>query len=333
MATQIEMLVIVPTARRWFGVVLRMGVCVIGAATLAAAVAFAIWGQSWIANALVLAPNAGKSFRAADDPPLEIVRKAGADEQLRVEVGHPNTVSLSVWLIEPKRPPLGTVLVLHGIRSEKVWFVGLAQRIAAQGFRAVLPDLRGHGRSSGDWLTYGVREAQDLSGLLSVLANSGRLAEPVGVLGVSYGAATGIQLAAQDSRVRAVVAVAPFSSLEAVVPDYVRQYLPLAWRLIPDAYVSGGIARGGILAQFDPAAASPLSAISRTSAQVLLIHGLADDHIPPEHSRRLHAAAAGHSDLILVEGDDHFSINSDRSGAIGQQGVAWLRRWLTAPKN
>lgn len=112
------------------------------------------------------------------------------------------------------------------------------------------------------------------------------------------------------------------------MPDYVRHYAPLLWRLIPEVYVSGGIARAGLLAHFDPANASPLAAIARTDAQVLLIHGLADDHIPAEHSRRLHAAAAGHSDLILVEGDDHFSINGDRSGAIGTKGVAWLSRWL-----
>ena len=87
-----------------------------------------------------------------------------------------------------------------------------------------------------------------------------------------------------------------------------------------------------MLAQFDPANASPLAAIARTDAQVLLIHGLSDDHIPPEHSRRLHAAAAKHSELILVEGDDHFSINNDRSGVIGTKGVAWLRRWLAPPE-
>ena len=39
-------------------------------------------------------------------------------------------------------------------------------------------------------------------------------------------------------------------------------------------------------------------------------------------------AAPEHSELILVLGDDHFSINGDRSGAIGNQGIAWLRRWL-----
>jgi pimeloyl-ACP methyl ester carboxylesterase len=314
-------------------IALRTAVSALGTVLLFGAVAIAVWGKGWIATAIVVAPNQGRSFRSENDPPAADARKAGVDEQLRVEIGSPDPVSLSVWVVEPKGPPLATVLILHGIRSDKSWFVGLGQRAAAQGFRAVIPDLRGHGRSSGDWLSYGVREARDLSALISELARAGRLVEPVGVVGLSYGAATGIHLASVDARVRAVVAIAPFSSLDSVVPDYVRHYLPVLWRLIPDSYISGGIEQGGELAKFDPSAASPIAAISRTNAQVLLIHGLADEHIPPEHSKRLHAAAADHSELILVPGDDHFSINGDRAGAIGIKGMAWLRRWLDPQAN
>lgn len=307
----------------------RVAVSVLGVACLLAAIACWIWGKDWLATAVVRAPNAGRSFRAEDDPPPEALRRAGVDEQLRIELGPPHAVSLSAWVVEPKTPPRATVLVLHGIYDDKVWFVGMARRAAELGFRAIVPDLRGHGRSSGDWLSYGVREARDLSALLDELAQSGRLVEPVGVLGFSYGAATGIQLAAVDARVRAVVAVAPFRSLHAVVPDYVKHYAPLLWRFIPDTFFAAVIERGGELAAFDPHMASPLDAITRTDAPILLIHGLADAHIPPEHSNQLHAAAPRHSELILVPGDDHLSIFDDRSGAIKNRGMAWLRRWLT----
>src|SRR5688572_12539156 len=125
--------------------VLRIGISSLGAAFLLGALALAIWGEGFIARAIVTAPNAGRSFRAEDDPSRDEVRKAGVDDQLRVDLGPPHAVSLSAWVIEPKAPPPATVLVLHGIRSDKFWFVGLGQRIAAQGFRAVIPDLRGHG--------------------------------------------------------------------------------------------------------------------------------------------------------------------------------------------
>jgi len=135
-------------------------------------------------------------------------------------------------------------------------------------------------------------------------------------------------LAGSSSVRRAAVAIAPFRSLAAVVPSYVHHYLPVIGHLIPDSFIAGGIAQAGLLGDFDPAAASPEVAISRTRAQVLLIHGEADDHIPAEHSKRLHAAAPDHSELVLVPEDDHFSIIGDRTGVIGKQGMAWLHRWL-----
>jgi pimeloyl-ACP methyl ester carboxylesterase len=293
---------------------------------LVCVIVFAIGGRSWIAHAIAVAPNAGKVIRKEEDPLAAEVRRAGADAQLRVELPAPDRVSLCCWIAEPREPPKGTVLVLHGIRSDKFWMMGLARRISEAGFLAVVPDLRGHGRSTGDWLSYGVRESQDLSRLLSELARLKRLVEPVGVVGVSYGAATGIQLAARDSRVRAVVAIAPFQSLEAVVPSYVQHYLPIFGHFVPRRLISESVAQAGALAGFDPKAADAETAISHTRAKVLLIHGTRDDHIPAEHSRHLHAAAPDHSELVLVEGADHFSIASDPT--VTARAVDWLLRWL-----
>ncbi|MEJ7729239.1 MAG: alpha/beta fold hydrolase [Polyangiaceae bacterium] len=295
-----------------------------------AALIVAIHGRNWMARAIATAPNAGKAFAPApgDDPSSSQCHDIGVDAHLRVNLGDPDPVSLSLYLVEPKGPPRGTVLVLHGIRSDKLWFIGQAQRVAAEGYRVVLPDLRGHGRSSGEWLSYGVREANDLRRLLDDLDHRGLVAGRVGVVGTSYGAAIAIQLAGIDPRVRAVVAVAPFSSLHAVVPDYARHYLPGVAALIPDAFLSAGVAQAGQLGTFDPNAASPLLAIARTTANVLLIHGQADANIPPSHSVVLSVAAPDHTRLILVPGDDHFSIVSDRSAAISRDGMAWLHRWL-----
>jgi pimeloyl-ACP methyl ester carboxylesterase len=315
--------------RRW---AIRIGVAVL-LLGLAVVSVVAFLGQGFIAHGIASAPNSGRTFRAADDPAPADYQRLGIDEHLRVEViaACARTVSLSVWIIEPKTPALGTVLVLHGIRSDKYWLRGLAAQVALQGYRAVLPDLPGHGRSSGDWLSYGACEAHEMKALLDELTKQGRVSGNVGLVGLSYGAAVGIQLAAVDPRVRAVVAIAPFSSLRTVVPGYVAHYLPALGRLIPAAFVQRGIDQAGILGNFKPDDASPLAAISRTGAQVLLIHGSTDAHIAAAQSVALHAAAPGHSELILVEGDDHFSIAADGTRAIHTQGMAWLHRWLDAP--
>jgi pimeloyl-ACP methyl ester carboxylesterase len=304
-------------------------------AVLLAAVAFLVvgaavfaWqGQGWVANAIVLAPNYGKILRAEEDPTPAELAKLGVTRQLRVDVGPP-AASLSVWIVDPDSPPRATVLVLHGVRSEKVWQLGLARSIAALGYRAVLPDLRGHGRSSGDFLTYGVVDARDLAQLADALAREGLLAGRLGVVGTSYGAATAIELAAVDPRVLAVVAIAPFSSLDDVVPAYARHYAPGLSALLPAAFLGDSIAAAGRLGGFDPSAASPRTAIAKTRARVLLIHGRNDTNIPPSQSEAILAAAPERCSLVVVDHADHFTIAADASGTIANDGMAWLRASL-----
>jgi pimeloyl-ACP methyl ester carboxylesterase len=290
-----------------------------------------VFGKSWIAHAIAVAPNAGVTFPAEGDVLSEQQRRLGIDAHLRVNVASRGvTTSMSVWIVEPRAAPRGTVVILHGIRSDKTAVATLGKQIADEGYTSVVPDLPGHGRSSGDWLTYGVREAGLLSALLDELGALGRLKGAVGIVGISYGAAVAIQWAAVDARVRAVIAVAPFSSLRRVVPHYVEHYLPLIGMVVPDALVEEGVDRAGVLAHFDPDAASPLNAISRTRAQVLLVHGRADRHIPYEHSVALHRAAPDHSELVLLDGEEHLSIVADRTRTIATQGMRWLHRWLAA---
>lgn len=315
--------------RRW---AIRIGVAVL-LLVLAVVGVFAFWGPSFIAHGIAVAPNAGRTFQSSDDPTPAQIHDLGIDEQLRVEVVGTcrRPLSLSVWIIEPKAEPLGTVFVLHGIRSDKFWLRGLAAQVAAQGYRAILPDLPGHGRSSGDWLTYGACEASEMKALLDELTKQGRVSGNVGVVGLSYGAAVAVQLAAVDPRVRAAVAIAPFSSLRQVVPEYVSHYLPLLGQLVPASFVQHAVDQAGALGSFDPDSASPLVAVTRTQAQILFVHGQADRHIPATQSSALHAAAPTHTQLMLVEGDDHFSIATDRTRAIETHGMPWLHRWLDAP--
>lgn len=313
----------------WDRRTIRFGLLAFAVLSLVAIAIVSAFGKSLIAHGIVVAPNAGVTFRAEGDALSEQYHRLGIDEQLRVNVASLGVAcSMAVWIVEPRVPPRGTVLVLHGIRSDKTSVAGLARQIAEEGFRSVLPDLPGHGRSTGDWLTYGVREAGALAALLDELGRRGLLKGQVGIVGISYGGAVAIQLAAVDARIRAVVSVAPFSSLRSVVPSYVEQYVPLLGKLVLDSFIQRGVDQAGALGQFDPDAASPLKAISRTRAPILLVHGRKDHHIPCLHSIDLHTAARDHSKLILLDREDHLSISADRTRTIATHGMQWLRRWL-----
>jgi uncharacterized protein len=263
--------------------------------------------QSVGASAIIFAPNHGKP------QPTPI------PGELRVTVGPP-VASLSVELMDAPQAR-GTIFVLHGIRADKEVMRGWGTMLTHAGFRAVLVDLRGHGRSTGDWLSYGVVESRDLSQVLDALEAKGLVAGGVGVMGTSYGAATAIEWAGVDPRIGAVVAIAPFASLRAVVPGYAP--VPL-----PTSFVDGCIERAGIRAGFDPELASPMMAIAKTKAPVLLVHGKEDGRIPFWHSERIAAMAPAHSELVLVPDEGHESIMNDATGVIGTRAPAWFAAHL-----
>lgn len=286
---------------------------------------------SLLARAIVLAPNAIRPIDPSEDPGPADLARLGVDHALRIEVGPP-PATLSAWILDPKSEeraaPRGTILLLHGIRDGKRSMLGLARTFAAAGWRAVALDLRGHGRSSGEWLTFGVTESSDLSKVADALEVRGLVAGGVGAFGHSYGGAVAIQWAAVDPRVKAVVAVAAFTSLREVVPRYLRRYLPLVGASISRARIDEVIERAGSLAGFDPSAASPLEAIARTRAPVLLVHGRDDRKIPCRHSEALHAAAGDRGRLILLDREGHDSIARDRTGLVARESAAWFERWL-----
>ena len=275
------------------------------------------------ASIVVRAPNAGRAVPAPRPGEWRIpVGAPGVAPGVPsgVASGGPPEAVLSVHVASPPRPS-ATVFVLHGVRDSQATMGEWAALLKCEGYRAVLVDSRGHGRSTGEALTYGVREARDLGAVLeAVAAREGPLG-PIGAMGHSYGAATAILWAGIEPRVRAVVAVSPFASLRAVVPGY----LPVS---LPPDFARRIVETAGRLARFDPDAASPLDAAARTSAALLVVHGKKDARIPFAQAQQIVAAAKGPAEAVLVDGAHHDNVAGATATRLAERAAAWFRRYL-----
>lgn len=174
---------------------------------------------------------------------LHVVLVEPADYSLRVDSmdrqrGRKEQTVVSVRVQLPGEPlpgaraPKGTVVILHGYGVDSDSMLPWALTVAEAGYRAVLVDLRGHGQSTGKRIYFGVVETGDLRGLLDRLIRTGDVTRPVAAMGESFGAALALRWAADDPRVRAVVAMAPYAEFGPAAvglrDEYV-SWLPAGW--------------------------------------------------------------------------------------------------------
>ena len=229
--------------------VLQSSVVVVG--LLLTGIVLQARGADPLAEVMASLPNRINPLAGETNPLPPLERLLGVDQQFWVKVGPPEA-SLSVSLVEPrvKSPaPRGTILVLHGVMDHSATMLPAARTMADAGYRAVLVDLRGQGRSTGKYMTFGVQEAKDLSQVIDAIERRGLLAGNLGVYGISYGATTSIHLAAADRRIRAVVAVEPFCTAREEVPHFARVVAPGVGSLISDKTYQHSLDEAGRIAQ------------------------------------------------------------------------------------
>ena len=288
----------------------------------------------FLADRLAKPPNHGEPASAMTHSTEGWMRFIGVDRELRVAVGPPQA-SLTMWSVEPRNDhgaiieSRGTILMLHGINDGAFWMLSKAQDLSRHGYRTVVVSMRGYGRSSGDYRTFGVVEKQDISQIIDALEQQKLCTDRVGVWGMSYGAATAIELAGHDRRIKAVVAVAGFSSMREVVPGTARLLLPVVGWVTSDAQWQAVIDEAGRRGGFDPDDADAKKAIAKTNAAVLLVHGTCDMIVPYDNAKRLIACAnPQRSRLITIPLAGHMSIWLDPDGQVAREGKAWFDRWL-----
>lgn len=224
---------------------------------------------------------------------------------------------------ENRLPVKGTVLLLHGYRDSKENMMHWAVCLAEFGYRTVLVDLRGHGRSTGNLIGHGAFEAKDMSQLIDELQKRGLAGDHVAMLGVSYGASTSLLTAARDPRVKTVIALEPSSGAKTAVVEFAYGVQPKRAAQLGRAVFDSAVKKAPKLGGFSWDDNDVLAAMPRVKVPVLFFHGSKDTWLAPANSERLMKVAAPGSRLEIIEGDDHV-ILSMRLANIAPMVSEWL---------
>jgi uncharacterized protein len=246
---------------------------------------------------------------------LRFVDSDRIDAHRRIDAGDGTKIDAWVIKAKPARPNTvsrkATVVVIHPMLMSKSWFLSLGERLASDGWDVVLPDLRAHGASGGQYITWGAKEKHDIKAVVdSMIAE--KLIEPrVYVMGASLGGCVAIQYAAIDSRCEGVLALAPPTGVKGAA----RAMFPLA----TNGWLKRTIAFAGEIAGFDPADASAVDAAGELKCPLVLVHGSLDLIVPHSHSKRICAAAGGPKKLISLFMANHTTVQVGRNAWIVEQ--------------
>jgi pimeloyl-ACP methyl ester carboxylesterase len=243
-----------------------------------------------------------------------------------VSVNSGNTDSrVHGWLVHGRRGD-GVILLVHSLRSNRIEMLSRAKFLNEQGYGVLLIDLRAHGETPGDRITFGLGEAEDVEASIAYLRNAFP-GERIAAIGVSLGAAA-IVLSKHAPRLDAVVLESLHPSIEEAVENRLRLHLGefgpvfsplLLWQLS---------------FRFDtsPDELSPIKRIGDLNAPLLLISGTDDQHTKVAETERLFAAAREPKEIWIVPGGGHFNMHS-YAGMEYEKRISGFLEWYLRKRN
>jgi uncharacterized protein len=215
---------------------------------------------------------------------------APQDVEFRSRDPHIANLVLRAWWIPGNAADGPAVILVHGVktcrRDDNILMpAGMLHR---NGFGVMLIDQRDHGDSDDEDHRFaaGTEEYLDVLGAWDWLVGRGVPASRIGILGMSFGAATTVIAGGEEPRVAATWEDSSYADIEEAIGDYV------VLKGYPRQLEAGGLLMARIVAGDDLTSKSPLLEIPNYRGRPLaIVHGAADQTLSPHYAEELRAAA------------------------------------------
>lgn len=228
------------------------------------------------------------------------------------------------WI--PAANPKGTILLAHGYRSTMLVDFGLAFAFYhALGMNILVPNQRAHGLSEGRFITFGVKESEDMKQWIDF--HNRTFGDHQMILsGLSMGASTMLYLADQElpDNVKCIIADCGYTSPKAILDVVYRSVVHIPSGL--SLWAADLFAR--LIAGFSLTEKDTRTVLSNAKIPVLMIHGLSDDFVPSYMTQQGFDACIGRKALLLVEGAGHGTSFLVDKEAYTRHVISFLEKYL-----
>ncbi len=197
-------------------------------------------------------------------------------------------------------------IVVHGYGGSGKLMSDKSKYFYDMGYNVLIPDLRGHGKSEGDYIGMGWKDRLDIISWINFIIKENPNAEIV-LHGTSMGAATVLMTSGENlpSNVKAIVADCAYTSAWDEFSYQLETYLK-----VPSYYilnVTNMVTK--LKSGYSLKEASALESVKKATVPILFIHGDKDKFVPYSMMDKLYDATNSPKEKLTIEGGEH--ANSD----------------------
>ena len=252
--------------------------------------------------------------RSIGDPPTDIPARL-------VQFPSRSGATIHGWFI-PGKKDAGAVILMHGVRSNRLSMLDRARFLSRAGFTVLLFDFQAHGESPGEHITFGYLESRDAQAAVEFLRVNAP-GERIGVIGASMGGAATL-LAAPPLEVDAMVLEMVYPTIDEAVRNRLQRFGSWAGVFTP-LLTSQLKPRLGI----SPDALRPIDKVGSITIPKLFIVGADDRHTTLEESKRIFAAAAAPKEMWIVAGAGHIDLHAKNKEEYEQRILEFFKKSLS----
>ena len=218
-------------------------------------------------------------------------------------------LKLHAYEIINENPTDKWAIVVHGYTSEGKLVSAKAKHLYDMGYNVLVPDLRGHGTSEGDYIGMGWHDRLDVVNWIDTTIKENPNAKIV-LHGTSMGAATVLMVSGEElpSNVKAIIADCGYTSAW----DEFTYQLDALFGLKPFPVMQLSNIVTKIKSGYSLKDASALEQVKNSKTPILFIHGDEDDFVPYSMMEELYDATSSEKEMITIEDaghDDSYLVN------------------------
>lgn len=193
------------------------------------------------------------------------------------------------------------VIMVHGYRGDGASIISPIKKMNNKGYNLLIPDLRGHGESEGDYIGMGWDDRHDILQWVNFLLDINPNISIV-LYGVSMGGATVMNVAGENipHQVKAIIEDCGYTS----VWDLFKAHIDMSNLESEIALRMASFAtrlRAGYAIEDD----QPIEQVKKSKVPILFIHGDQDDFVPFSMLDDLYNAANCEKQKLIIQGAGH----------------------------